>query len=129
MNDTIQFDFWKNQSLPENKTEGKKVNKGAAAVLVREDVNRQGNTYGKKRTDLRATYVGRIYCTCWWTGHGEYRKEKREGWVSGFWFWPNEKMMAANPTYSRYRQNRPEESVGRKVKSRFNFRHVWGTSE
>lgn len=73
--------------------------------------------------------VGRIYCTCWWTEHGEYRKEKQEGWVSGFWFWPNEKMMAANPTYSGYRQNRTEESVGRKVKSRFNFRHVWGTSE
>lgn len=33
MNDTIQFDFWKNHSLPENKTEGKKANKGAAAVV------------------------------------------------------------------------------------------------
>lgn len=52
----IQFDFWKYHSLPINKTKDKKANKGAPAVVSKRGCNRQGNRYGRKRMDLRATY-------------------------------------------------------------------------
>lgn len=48
-------DFWKNHFFPGTKTEGKKANIGAAAVVSKRGYNRQGNRYGRKRIDLRAT--------------------------------------------------------------------------